>query len=120
MGKGSCCPKLGANLAFTVYRLVQVRGGGRGGGGWGANKVPGLTLIVHNLEMNKYKFTNPANFQKFNRINSLLSFPLKIDVSTTTSFSMMKNGKKVVQSFFTSFDERSCSIFAGFIANLST
>ena len=66
------------------------RGGG-GEGGWrGVNKVPGLTLIVHNLKMNKQKFTNPAIFLKFNRINSLLSFSLKIDVSTTTSFSIIK------------------------------
>ena len=60
------------------------------GGGGGVNKVPGLTFIVNNLEMNKQKFTNPAIFLKFNRINCLLSFPLRIDVSTTTSFSIMK------------------------------
>ena len=88
------------------------KGRGEGGGGWReVNKVPGLTLIVHNLKMNKQKFTNPAIFLKFNRIDSLLSFSLKIDVSTTTSFSIIK--KKVYKAFFTSFsengfDKRSC------------
>ena len=89
MGKGSCCPKLCANREFTVYRLVREfksklitaivlhqfcspclvlpvgegQVGGGGGEGWrGVNKVPGLTLIVHNLKMNKEKFTNPAFF----------------------------------------------------------
>ena len=91
---------------------VGGRASGGGGGGWrGVNKVPGLTLIVHNLKMNKQKFTNPAIFLKFNRINSLLPFSLKIDVSTTTSFSIIK--KKVYKAFFTSFsengfDKRSC------------
>ena len=92
-------------------RASKGRGEG-GGGGWReVNKVPGLTLIVHNLKMNKQKFTNPAIFLKFNRIDSLLSFSLKIDVSTTTSFSIIK--KKVYKAFFTSFsengfDKRSC------------
>ena len=40
-----------------------------GGGGAGGNEVPGLTLIVYNLEMNKQKFTNPAIFLKFKRVN---------------------------------------------------
>ena len=84
-GKGSCCPKLTVNRAFTVYRLVQEfksklilkqqfcsprlvlsvggRASRRGGGGGGrVNKVPGLTLIVHNLEMNKHKFINQLFF----------------------------------------------------------
>ena len=38
-------------------------------------KVPGLTLIVHNFEMNKQKFTNPAIFRKFNRINPFAPEP---------------------------------------------
>ena len=104
-----CSPCLVLPVGGRASRGRASRGWG---GGWrGVNKVPGLTLIVQNLEMNKQKFTNPAIFLKFNRINSLLSFSLKIDVSTTTSFSIIK--KKVYKAFFISFsengfDKRSC------------
>ena len=97
-----CSPRLGFPVGGRACRKGRWEGGG---GGW--TKYSGWLWLFITLKRINKNFPTQLFLLKFNRINSLLSFPLKFDVSTTTSFSPLSaewvlNFQETDQSLWTS------------------